>query len=99
MPVVVKKVSSRREMRTFISFAYNLYKNHPCYVPNLLSDDAATLDRKKNHAFEFCEADYFLAAPVMIQSPSANGWSKAVVICPFTDIPEWASRDLMLVRL
>lgn len=61
MPVVVKKVSSRREMRTFISFAYNLYKNHPCYVPNLLSDDAATLDRKKNHAFEFCEADYFLA--------------------------------------
>lgn len=61
MPVLVKKVSSRREMRTFISFAYNLYKNHPCYVPNLLSDDAATLDRKKNHAFEFCEADYFLA--------------------------------------
>lgn len=61
MPVVVKKVSSRREMRTFISFAYNLYRNHPCYVPNLLSDDAATLDRKKNHAFEFCEADYFLA--------------------------------------
>lgn len=61
MPVVVKKVSSRREMRTFISFAYNLYKNHPCYVPNLLSDDASTLDRKKNHAFEFCEADYFLA--------------------------------------
>ena len=61
MPVVVKKVTSRREMRTFISFAYNLYKNHPCYVPNLLSDDAATLDRKKNHAFEFCEADYFLA--------------------------------------
>lgn len=61
MPVVVKKVSSSREMRTFISFAYNLYKNHPCYVPNLLSDDAATLDRKKNHAFEFCEADYFLA--------------------------------------
>ena len=61
MPVSVKKVSSSREMRTFVKFACRLYRNHPCYVPNLLSDDAATLDRRKNHAFEFCEADYFLA--------------------------------------
>ena len=61
MPTVIRKVSSPKEMRTFISFANKLYKGHPCYVPSLLSDDAATLDRKRNHAFEFCEAEYFLA--------------------------------------
>ena len=61
MPISVKKVSGSKEMRTFIDFANRLYGEHPCYVPNLLSDDAATLDPSKNHAFEFCEAEYFLA--------------------------------------
>ena len=61
MPVEIRKVTSSKEMRTFITFANKLYRNHPCYVPNLVSDDAATFDRRKNFAFEFCEADYFLA--------------------------------------
>ena len=61
MPISVKKVSGSKEMRIFIDFANRLYGEHPCYVPNLLSDDAATLDPSKNHAFEFCEAEYFLA--------------------------------------
>ena len=61
MPISVKKVSTSKEMRTFVNFANKLYRNHPCYVPSLVSDDAATLDSKKNHAFEFCEADYFIA--------------------------------------
>ena len=61
MPIVVKKVSSSKEMRTFIDFASEYYKGHPCYVPNLRSDDAATFDPKINKAFEFCEAEYFLA--------------------------------------
>ncbi len=61
MPVEIRKVASSKEMRTFITFANKLYRNHPCYVPNLVSDDAATFDRRKNFAFEFCEADYFLA--------------------------------------
>ncbi len=61
MSIVIRKVSSPKEMRTFLTFANKLYRHHPYYVPNLVSDDAATLDRKKNHAFEFCEAEYFLA--------------------------------------
>ncbi len=61
MPICVRKVSSSREMRTFMDFANRLYRKHPCYVPTLLADDAATLDKRKNHAFEFCEAEYFLA--------------------------------------
>ena len=61
MPTVVKKVTSPKEMRTFIDFASEYYKGHPCYVPNLRSDDVATFNPEINKAFEFCEAEYFLA--------------------------------------
>lgn len=61
MSIVVRKVSSPKEMRTFITYATKLYRNHPYFVPNLLSDDAATLDKRKNRAFDFCEAEYFIA--------------------------------------
>ena len=61
MPITVRKVSTSKEMRAFITFANKLYRNHPCYVPNLISDDVSTLDREKNPAFDFCEAEYFLA--------------------------------------
>ncbi len=61
MPTIVRKVSSPKEMRTFIDFASHLYKNHPCYVPNLRSDDFATFDPGTNKAFEFCESELFLA--------------------------------------
>ena len=107
MPVLVKKVSSRREMRTFISFAYNLYKNHPCYVPNLLSDDAATLDRKKNHAFEFCEADYFLAykdgrlvgrVAAIINNRANQTWGKKEVRFGWIDFTDDAEVSEALIR-
>lgn len=61
MAITIKKVTSRKELKTFIRFNYELYKNNPYSVPDLLSDMLNTYDRKKNAAFEFCEADYFLA--------------------------------------
>lgn len=61
MAVVIKTVSSKKEMKLFVEFANKMYRSHPCYVPNLHSDDYLTLDRNTNGAFEFCEAEYFLA--------------------------------------
>ena len=61
LPVVIKKVTSRRDLRRFIRFNYKLYKSCPYAVPDLLSDMLNTFDRRRNGAFEFCEADYFLA--------------------------------------
>ena len=61
MAITIKKVTSRKELKTFIRFNYELYKNNPYSVPDLLSDMLNTYDRNKNAAFEFCEADYFLA--------------------------------------
>lgn len=61
MAITIKKVSTRRELEKFIRFNYRLYKTNPYSVPDLFDDMLNTFNKKKNAAFEFCEADYFLA--------------------------------------
>lgn len=61
MAITIKKVSTRRELEKFIRFNYRLYKENPYSVPDLFDDMLNTFNKKKNAAFEFCEADYFLA--------------------------------------
>ncbi|MBR3726548.1 MAG: N-acetyltransferase [Prevotella sp.] len=62
MPKIeIKKVETRRDLKKFIEFHYDLYEGNEYDVPTLFSDDMSTLDREKNAAFEFCEAEYYLA--------------------------------------
>ena len=48
-------------MRAFVHFPNQLYKDNPCYVPQIESMDRDTLTPEKNHAFEVCEGKYWLA--------------------------------------
>ena len=59
--VTIQKVTTSRELKKFIRFNYQLYKGNPYSVPDLYDDMLGTFNRQKNAAFEFCEADYFLA--------------------------------------
>lgn len=61
MAIIIKKVSSKKELKTFIRFNYELYKGNTYSVPDLYDDMLNTFSSKKNAAFEFCEAEYFLA--------------------------------------
>ena len=61
MAITIKKVSTSSELKKFIRFNYELYKENPFSVPDLYDDMLNTFSRNKNAAFEFCEADYFLA--------------------------------------
>ena len=61
MAITIKKVSTSSELKKFIRFNYELYKENPFSVPDLYDDMLNTFSRDKNAAFEFCEADYFLA--------------------------------------
>ncbi len=61
MMTTIHKVSSPRELRRFARFNYKLYKDNPYSVPDLYSDILKTFSRERNPAFEFCEAEYFLA--------------------------------------
>ncbi len=61
MPVTIVKADSKKQLKQFIRFGYELYKNNPYYVPELFEDALTTLSKERNAAFEFCDADYFLA--------------------------------------
>lgn len=61
MPIIIKPVTTKREMKQFICFNYELYKDSAYAVPDLYNDVRDTLDPKKNAAFEFCEAQPFIA--------------------------------------
>ena len=61
MTVTIKPVETRKELKIFARFANNMYKGNKYYVPALVMDELNTLDRNKNAAFEFCEAEYYLA--------------------------------------
>ena len=61
MGITIKKVETSKELKQFIRFNYEMYKDNPYSVPDLYDDMLNTFSRDKNAAFEFCEADYFMA--------------------------------------
>jgi hypothetical protein len=61
MEIQIRKVSSASDLRKFIAFQYHLYKGNKYWCPQIRMDEKKTLSRKTNPAFEFCEAEYFLA--------------------------------------
>jgi hypothetical protein len=61
MEILVKKVTTGSDLRKFIKFPYQLYKGNTYWCPPMRMDERNTLSRKKNPAFDFCEAEYFLA--------------------------------------
>ena len=61
MKVTIKEAVTGRDIRKFVHFPNEFYKDNKYYVPTLESADRDALDPKKNHAFEFCEGKYWLA--------------------------------------
>ena len=48
MPVTIKTVESRKDLRAFVKFPLKLYKDCPYYVPGIYMDELTTLDMSKN---------------------------------------------------
>jgi len=61
MAISIRPVSGRAQLRQFVRFRIDLYRDSPYAVPPLYMDEMTTLDPKKNPAFEFCEAQCFMA--------------------------------------
>ena len=88
MSVEIKKVETKSDLKKFIRFNYNLYENNAYSVPDLYEDMLDTFSPKNNPAFEFCEAEYFLAlrngeivgrVAAIINNRSNNTWNQKVV--------------------
>ena len=61
MSVTVKTVCTKRELKAFVKFPLELYKNCPYYVPGLFMDEMATLDPAKNPMSKYAKFRLFLA--------------------------------------
>ncbi|MCM1164208.1 MAG: N-acetyltransferase [Muribaculaceae bacterium] len=62
MSVTVKPIKPvKSELAPYVKFQLDLYRDNPCYVPPLIFDDINTLLPEKNPAFDFCEAQSFMA--------------------------------------
>ena len=61
MSVQIKTVTSRSDLKVFVRFGNKLYKGNKFYVPSMPFDDLNTFNKDKNGAFDFCEAELYLA--------------------------------------
>lgn len=57
----IKQITTHKELKEFVRFHNILYKDCPQAVPVFEEDELRIFNPRKNAAFEFCEAEYFLA--------------------------------------
>ena len=107
MAITIKKVTTKRDLKRFIRFNYELYKDNAYSVPDLYDDMLNTFNRKKNAAFEFCEAEYFLAykdgklvgrVAAIINHRANQAWGKKDVRFGWIDFTDDAEVSDALIR-
>lgn len=61
MSVEIKEVLTKNDLKKFVKFPFNLYKDNQYWAPPFISDEMKTLSRDINPAFEFSRSKYWLA--------------------------------------
>ena len=61
MQLDIREVQSNSDLKAFVNFPFQLYKNDPFWVPPLIQDELTVFNPKKNPALEHCEIKYWLA--------------------------------------
>jgi len=56
----IREVQNQGDIKKFVTFPLRLYRNHPYYVPPLISDEMGIFSPAKNPAYENCETKLFL---------------------------------------
>ncbi len=59
--VTIKEMTNNRELKEFIKYPMELFKDNEYFTPDLIADEMSNLRKDKNPAFEYCEAKYFMA--------------------------------------
>ena len=59
--VEITEVTTRRQLRKFVDFPNELYRDVPQYIPPLISQDLDDWNPRKNPAFAYCDAKCWLA--------------------------------------
>ncbi|MDI9257332.1 GTP cyclohydrolase [Flavobacterium sedimenticola] len=59
--ITVVEANTKALLKEYVKFPFELYKNHPYWVPPLIADELETFDKSKNPAFSSAEAYFYLA--------------------------------------
>jgi hypothetical protein len=61
MKISIKEVVSKKDKRDFVKFPFKLYQDNPYWIPQINQDEIKLISKESNPAFEFCDAQYWLA--------------------------------------
>ena len=59
--IQIKEVASAGEIKKFVHFPFELYKNHDLWIPPIRKDEYKLISSKTNPAYKFCEAKFWTA--------------------------------------
>ncbi|RZJ64029.1 MAG: GTP cyclohydrolase [Flavobacterium sp.] len=59
--ITIKEAVTKKELKDFVKFSFDLYKDNPYWIPPIIADELESFDKTKNPAFEHAEARFYLA--------------------------------------
>lgn len=59
--ITIKEAITKKELKEYILFSFELYKNNPYWIPPIIAEELETFDKEKNPAFQSAEAHFYLA--------------------------------------
>lgn len=59
--IIVKPVKTKKERKQFVMLPWKIYKDYPCWVPQLIMDQKALIDPQKKPYYDNCDLALFLA--------------------------------------
>ena len=59
--IEIREVTTKAQMKDFVMFSFELYKDNPYWVPPLIKEELESFDKTKNPAFLSADAHFYLA--------------------------------------
>ncbi|MEX2370808.1 MAG: GNAT family N-acetyltransferase, partial [Bacteroidales bacterium] len=75
MPITIRTVRSRRDLRKFIHLPSKIHSAHKNWIPPLYSDEWVFFNKKKNKSFDHCETIMLLA----YRGRKLEGWIMGII--------------------
>lgn len=59
--ITIKEAKTKKELKEFVKFSFELYKGNPYWIPPLINDELDGFDKDKNPVFKSADAKFYLA--------------------------------------
>jgi hypothetical protein len=80
--ITIKEARSKSEMKDFVMFPFQLYKDNPNWIPPIISDEIDSFNPRINPAFEHAEAYFYLAyrdGKIVGRTAAIINWSEVTI--------------------